>query len=71
MSFNVVRSAMNNPNAAKPNGIAGAWLGEDPKNKDVIVSLYVQGEGGSVSGTVMTGFAAEALKRMMKANRQH
>lgn len=71
MSFKVVRSAMNNPNAAKPNGIAGAWLGEDPKNKDAIVTLYVQGEGGAVSGNVMTGMAAEALKRMMNANRQH
>lgn len=71
MSFSVARSAMNNPNAANSNGIAGAWLGEDPKNKDVIVSLYVQGEGGAVSGTVMTGLAAEALKRMMNANRPH
>ena len=70
VSLNVTRSAMNNPNTAKPNGIAGAWLGEDPKNKNVIFSLYVQGEGGAVSGSMMTGMAAEVLKRMMNANRQ-
>ena len=58
---------MNNPNAAKPDGIAGAWFGEDPKNKDIVMSLYVQGENGTVSGNTMTGFAAEALKRIMNA----
>jgi len=70
MSLKVVRSPMNNPNAAKPNGIAGAWIGEDPRNTGVVFSLFVQGESGPVSGNAMTGLAAEALKKMMSANQR-
>ncbi len=69
VSLKVMRAAMTNPNAAKANGIAGAWLAEDPKNKDGVISLYVQ-ENGAVSGTAMTGFAAETLKKIMNAKQQ-
>jgi hypothetical protein len=68
VSLKVMRP-MNHPGAAKANGIAGAWLGEDPKNRDVVMSLYVQGENGAVSGTAMTGFAAETLRKIMNANK--
>ena len=59
---------MNNPNAPKPNGIAGTWMGEDPNTPDIVYTVYVQGENGSVSGTAMTGMAAEAMKRIMNAS---
>jgi hypothetical protein len=69
VSLKVMRPAMTNTNAARPNGIAGAWLGEDPKNKDGVITLYVQGENGAVSGNAMNGFAAETLKKLMNANK--
>ena len=59
---------MSNPNAPKQDGITGTWMGEDPKTPDVVFTVYVQGENGSVSGTAMTGMAAEAMKRIMNAS---
>lgn len=72
VSLKVMRppnQAMNNPNAPKPEGIAGTWMGEDTKIPGVVYTIYVQGENGSVSGTAMTGMAAEAMKRIMNASR--
>jgi hypothetical protein len=72
VSLKVVRppnQALTNPNA-KPTGNAGVWIGEDPKNSENVVQLYVQ-DNGTVSGTVMSGMVAQAMKRMMMATPPH
>jgi hypothetical protein len=51
------------PGAPPPAGIAGTWIADDPGNKDAIILFTVKDEH-AVVGTVMSGLAAEAMKRM-------
>jgi hypothetical protein len=71
MSYKVMRPAVAivNPNAPKPTGNSGVWMGEDPKNSENVVQFYVQ-DNCTVAGTVMSGIVAQAMKRMMMATPQ-
>jgi len=69
VSYKVVRPAiaLSIPNAPKPYGNFGVWMGEDPQDSEYIVQFYVL-DNGTVMGSVMSGMAAQAMKRMMMAN---
>jgi hypothetical protein len=67
VSYKVTRSGpamtLSVPGAPPPAGIAGTWIADDPGNKDAIILFTVKDEH-TVVGTVMSGLAAEAMKRM-------
>jgi hypothetical protein len=61
---------MNMQNVPAPTGVTGAWIADDPKNKDGII-LFIVKDGNTVAGTPQSGMFAQAIKRMMIADPQH
>lgn len=67
VSYKVMRSGpamtLAAPGVPAQAGMAGTWIADDPDNKEAIILFTVKDEH-TVVGTVMTGLAAAAMKRM-------